>query len=357
MHRQTVAKKFESMGGLISVERNRLTVTRKGFEVEINSTAIENLLPYAQAQTQKAADAPGMIEHLIVTTKGHQARLALEPLAKRLTPSSTVTFIQNGMGVIDEINELYFPTPSWRPHYIVGIATHGLSSTPDGVFEPFTVVVNGVGTLKLGVLQPAAQPQSMPPSLIPSYDSLPPTTSYLLNSLVSAADLVASHVSPQEVLCTQLEKLAINAVINPLTVIFNCLNGTLLNNAHATKVIKLLLWEISQVLCALPEMQSLPNKDLRFSTENLYNTVVRTARATSENASSMLQDIRKGIPTEVDYINGYVVRKGLELKLPCSMNYMVQSMVKAKERMAKIDRQRELPIQGVEIDLGADFKV
>ncbi|KAF8477217.1 ketopantoate reductase PanE/ApbA C terminal-domain-containing protein [Kalaharituber pfeilii] len=346
MHRRNTAREFEENGSIIVVQHNRLAVSRKGFDVELNSMAIENLLPYSKTPPSSVSTPGDKIEHLIVTTKGHQVRAALEPLVPRLTPNATIAFIQNGMGIIDEVNSTYFSKPESRPNYIVGIATHGVASPKVPGFRPFTVEVNGIGTLKLGVI-PSPKHQQLKEKDKKTPD-MPPTTAYLLNSLLSCHDLVATMVSEQELLSTQLEKLAINAIINPLTAIFNCPNGALLNNWPATRTMKLLLWEVSQVVCALPELKHLPNRDLRFSAENLYKAVVRVARATAGNSSSMLQDIRKGIETEVDYINGYVVKKGLELGVPCSMNHLVQTMVKTKERMAKLERERELPIEGVE---------
>jgi len=54
---------------------------------------------------------------------------------------------------------------------------------------------------------------------------------------------------------------------------------------------------------------------------------------TSNNLSSMLQDVRAGKQTEIEYINGYIVRRGEEMGIKCVMNYMLLQLVKGKQQM------------------------
>lgn len=44
----------------------------------------------------------------------------------------------------------------------------------------------------------------------------------------------------------------------------------------------------------------------------------------------MREDIRKSRITEIDYINGYIVRRGEERGLKCVLNYMLLQLVKGK---------------------------
>jgi 2-dehydropantoate 2-reductase len=47
--------------------------------------------------------------------------------------------------------------------------------------------------------------------------------------------------------------------------------------------------------------------------------------------SSTAQDLARGKPTEIDHLNGYVVRKGRQLGIPTPINLLLQTMVKLKE--------------------------
>ena len=56
----------------------------------------------------------------------------------------------------------------------------------------------------------------------------------------------------------------------------------------------------------------------------------RVARATASNLSSMLQDVRRGAPTEVDAINGAVVREAASSGVPVPVNESLWRLVAAR---------------------------
>jgi 2-dehydropantoate 2-reductase len=91
-------------------------------------------------------------------------------------------------------------------------------------------------------------------------------------------------------------KLAVNAVGNPLTAIARSKN-------------KIVLTEEGRILARriIEEVvEAARRKGYMLDPDRLYKLVVRSAENTSENYSSMAQDVLSGRRTEVDYINGYV---------------------------------------------------
>lgn len=248
------------------------------------------------------------ISNLIVTTKSHTTAKALDAVKHRLTPMSTILFIHNGMGVVEEVNEMIFPRPKDRPHYLFGIASHGVSQQ-----TAFTAVLAGHGSLTIG--NPEIDKEK---SLV---------SDYLLRQIVGSELLRASEVSWEEFKLHQLQKLAVNAIINPLTAINCCLNGMIAPRSKGPSILEKdedlfesLLSEISEVFCSLPELQAIPGLKERFSIENLRNAVFDVASATAQNRSSMLQDVCNGRETEIRYINGYIVRRARELGIRAPMN-------------------------------------
>ncbi len=268
----------------------------------------------------------GVIHHLVVTVKAHHTVSALRPFAHRLSSKSTILFLQNGMGMIDEVNKEIFTNEDDRPHYMVGILSHGLYGR-----GPFDVVHAGDGTIALGLL-------------IDGKD-YPPSGRYLLRTMTRTPVFVAVGFTPTDLVQQQLDKLAINAVVNPLTAILDCFNGQLLDNFFMTRIIRLLVAEISVVFRSLPELKHVPNVNMRFDSARLESLVVRIAQLTGQNRSSMLQDVRNGRQTEIDYINGYIVRRGEELGIHCITNYMLMQMVKAKDKMNEEKRGGVVPLQ------------
>ena len=55
-------------------------------------------------------------------------------------------------------------------------------------------------------------------------------------------------------------------------------------------------------------------------------------RTSSEQRPSMGQDMQKGRRTEIEFINGFVVREGEKVGLPCSANAVLTDIVKRVER-------------------------
>jgi 2-dehydropantoate 2-reductase len=283
-------------------------------------------------------DSEETIYNLIVSTKAVNTIAALGPLRHRLTRSSTILFLQNGMGVVEEVCEKLFPDAETRPTLMMGIISHGVYSQ-----SSFTAVHAGFGTTAIGILP--RYPRHIRKILGKEDDAWSPSARYMLRTLTRTPVLAAVGFSQIDLQLQQLEKLAINAVINPLTVLLNCRNGDLLFNFATTRTIRLLLAEISLVIRNLPELEGVPNIDTRFSPNRLETIVVGVASKTSSNISSMLQDVRRGKETEVEYINGYIVRRGEELGIKCVMNYMLVQLVKARQMLLSTRAQEYVPLE------------
>ncbi len=115
-------------------------------------------------------------------------------------------------------------------------------------------------------------------------------------------------------------KLAINAAINPLTALLRVTNGELLKRPSARELMSELACEVAAVACA--ENIPLPFEDPTRAAEQV-------ARRTADNHSSMLQDIQRGTPTEIDAICGAVTRRGAEHGVSTPMNRACWQLVSA----------------------------
>jgi 2-dehydropantoate 2-reductase len=137
-------------------------------------------------------------------------------------------------------------------------------------------------------------------------------------------------------------------MINPLTAIFNCKNGELFTRGPIIRVMRLLLSEASQVILSLPKLRDDQTTESRFSMESLEEVVLNVAAKTAKNTSSMLQDVRAGKATEIEYINGYIVKRGREMGVDVRFNERLVEMVKEK-RVISVDGTEEVfPPYGLE---------
>ncbi len=109
---------------------------------------------------------------------------------------------------------------------------------------------------------------------------------------------------------TQWRKLVANAAINALTALHGVRNGALLARPELRAQMEAAAREAGQVARAL-------GVDLAADPAELAAAVVRD---TASNRSSMLQDLERGEPTEVDALNGAVVVEARRLGLAAPVN-------------------------------------
>jgi len=117
-------------------------------------------------------------------------------------------------------------------------------------------------------------------------------------------------------------KLIASASINPLSALLNIPNGELLVNVWARAALHRAVGEAAHVAEAAGIR--LPYADPVTHTENI-------CRATAPNISSMLQDLQHGRPTEVDAINGALLRVAARYDLTAPTHTLLWQLVKARE--------------------------
>jgi 2-dehydropantoate 2-reductase len=115
-------------------------------------------------------------------------------------------------------------------------------------------------------------------------------------------------------------KAVVNAAINPLTALWRVPNGDLLATPERRGLLAGLVAEAVAVMQA--RGIALPPADPLAHTETI-------CRASAANHSSMLQDIERGRPTEIDSINGVLVGEGRRLGVPVPLNEAVWRLVRA----------------------------
>ncbi|EHY57733.1 2-dehydropantoate 2-reductase (Ketopantoate reductase) (KPA reductase) (KPR) [Exophiala dermatitidis] len=287
------------------------------------------------------------IYSLIVAVKGHATVSALRSIKHRVDARTTICFLQNGLGQIDELNREVFTDPETRPTYIQGVVSHGAYMT-----DPTTVVHAGFGTIALGICRDRDRYPLPPKSFNGNMSELTeserkrffPTdrelfanlsSRYLLRSLTRSPVLACTVFPYLDLLQLQLEKLSSNCVLNPLTALLDVPNGALLYNDEIATVQRLLLAEISLVIRGLPELNGIPNVRGRFSATRLEQLFRAVTQRTARNSSSMREDIRNGKKPEIDYINGYIVRRGEEQGIKCALNFMLMQLIKSKHMFTK----------------------
>ncbi len=114
-------------------------------------------------------------------------------------------------------------------------------------------------------------------------------------------------------------KLVINVGINALTAITGLKNGRLPELEGTRSIMEGAVREAVAVAEA---------KGIRLPYPDPLKRVMEVCRDTSGNIASMLQDVLNKKVTEVDFINGAIVREGERLGIPTPVNRVLASLVR-----------------------------
>ena len=218
---------------------------------------------------------------LVVAVKQY----ALDPIIPIIEKTNgQLLFVQNGMSHVPLVKSL-----SLYKDVFVGVVEHGSLKTNN-----YTVIHTGMGLIKIA-----------------SYRHKQSKLSIESNALFPIVYEEDAHGM-------LMEKLIVNAMINPLTGVLGIPNGQLLENRYIKRLFDELFDELSQIL---------EFEDRKGTKKHIENICIKTAR----NYSSMLRDIQEGRPTEIDSILGYVLTIAAEKKMQAPITNSLYLMVKGKE--------------------------
>lgn len=280
------------------------------------------------------------IDLLILTTKSYDTEIAMKNAKNFLNKKTTILSMQNGIGNYEKIWKATKKKP------IIGLFFGGTTLTEYGkVFHAGTGEIvfgefNGKITKRVKeIAKIFSSLQTKKLKKNSEYFSSHEEEKKLMENIKISK--VSSNFSSQNI--SELEKTnnifhrtrisknikgeifakaIINSCINPLTAIFRVKNGILLKNEK----LKNLMEEICRegIAVAKKSKISLPYDVL----EKARQTILLTA----ENKSSMLQDIERGKRTEINEINGEIIKQGKKLGVKTELNEKIVKAIKEIER-------------------------
>ncbi|WIF99864.1 MULTISPECIES: 2-dehydropantoate 2-reductase [Pontibacillus] len=199
---------------------------------------------------------------ILATKQTHVDEVVALMAEKKVT--SPVLFLQNGMGHVDLAVNM--PNPS-----AVGVVEHGVRKTSD----------RGVLHTGLGLTRIAAVNMERRQAL------------WIKDQLDSKE---FSYVFEEDWFEVLSNKLIVNAVINPITALFNIRNGEILENPYLLNIAKRLCEEACMAL-------------LKTDGDRQFERVTHIMEQTKWNRSSMLADVLHQRETEIEGISGYILEK------------------------------------------------
>lgn len=267
---ETQAKKLEEEGVYLTYDGNDRHVRVRANKLTLEEKIIDPII--------------------IVTVKQYQLATVL-PFLKQNSDGKTFIFIQNGMGHLSHLKELH------HCQIILGIVEHGATKINEN-----KVIHTGLGKTKIAYYTEKGN-----------------------HSLCAFIQSWGTPYFPIEFQTDWYEmlayKLVANAVINPLTAIFQVTNGTLLTNDYLFKLMRNLFHETVRVL--------------ELEEQKLWDYVVTICKQTAKNQSSMLRDIQAKRRTEIDAISGYIIERAKEQGINVPYTIFIFNSIKAYEQLDK----------------------
>ncbi|WP_456271632.1 2-dehydropantoate 2-reductase [Bacillus sp. AK031] len=262
-----------------------LYVKRKEQEAVINNQGVS--LKSASIQYPVSVKASinfeGIAENdLIIIAVKQYHLIGLKDTIKNIPHEIPLLFLQNGIGHLEMLKGLL------NHHIYVGTVEHGSIKYNDN-----TVVHMGKGKTNAAVFRGNSEPLTM--------------------LMYRSSDFPFQLKPDYEIML--LEKLAVNAVINPLTAVLRVKNGQLVKNADFLSLAQSVFKEI---LLLFPQLKSVIS----------FEDIKAIGSNTRGNTSSMLADIKAKRETEIDAILGVLVEKGKKEHLPLTLIPALYKMVK-----------------------------
>jgi len=223
----------------------------------------------------------------LVLVKSWQTQRAAQQLARCLLPDGVALTLQNGLGNLETLT-----ASVGTGRVALGVTTCGAT-----LLGPAHARVGGLG-----------------PTYLAPHSRLD-----RLAGLLEDAGFEIQRVDDLQGL--QWSKLAVNTGINPVSALLDVPNGALLELPGLEEVLRAAVEETAAVARA---------GGVKMAFEDPVDETRGVAERTGANLSSMVQDLRRGAPTEIDAICGAVVREGERLGVGTPVNRTLWNLVRGR---------------------------
>ena len=233
---------------------------------------------------------PTIPDLVLICVKSYKTRDAAMAIKQGIGPQTVLVTLQNGLGNVEILQEIF-----GEERVLGGVTAEGAT-----LLGPGKIRHAGHGDTIVG---PGRDPNGPAERLVSAFNR----AGFNSNSADRVNDLIWG-------------KLIINVGINPLTAITRLKNGRLPDLPGTRMIMEEAVKE--GVAVARAKGIDLPYPDP-------LARVIEVCRATAENVASMLQDVLKQRQTEIDAINGAIVREGKAMNIPTPVNLTLTSLVQA----------------------------
>lgn len=257
----------------------------------------DDVLLYENLKGHTSSEETGVCDLVLVFVKSTVTRTAVESNAAVFGPDTVALTLQNGLGNIEQISSVI-----GAERVIAGTTAHGAT-----MLSPGKIRHAGKGKTIIGELG--------------GHES-----DRIRKMAAVLEDAGMETVISGNVLGRVWDKLLVNVGINALTGITKLYNGQLLDYPEIEELLEKAVSEGVAVARA---------KGIRLGFDDPVAHTKDLCRATAANKSSMLQDILNDRQTEIEMMNGAIVREGKALGIETPVNLALTNLITYLSRKKK----------------------
>ncbi|MCC6794271.1 MAG: 2-dehydropantoate 2-reductase [Candidatus Hydrogenedentes bacterium] len=282
---------------LIGRENHMRVIAERGLRI----TGIwgEHHVRGIQVCTSVDAVEPGTHDLILITVKAYDTARAADSLLRIVGPETLVCSYQNGLGNAETIAERIGWERTIGARAIFGVVTR----------EPGWVDVTVIAN----------------PTALGTYH--PTTSTNRVRAIAEAMNATGLPTVYTDRIRTVLwNKVAYNCALNPMSALLDIPYGGLLDTEHTCQTMREIVHEIYAVAQAkeIPLAPATPSEYVRHLFEDLIPP-------TAAHYASMRADFIHRRRTEIDALNGAIVRFGAEHNIACPVNTLLTRLVHARE--------------------------
>jgi 2-dehydropantoate 2-reductase len=247
----------------------------------------------ASVRTTVDTQEIGLADLIIISVKSYHTKEAIINAKPLVGGNTEVLTLQNGIGNIEIISEVV-----GQEKVMGGVTSHGAT------------------LIDIGHIRHAGKGDTV----IGRTDGKIPVQMRSIREIFNKVG-IETRIS-RDIKGLLWSKLIINVGINALTAITRLNNGRLIEFEGTRKILREAVTEAIRVA---------KRKRIKLIYDDPLAKVEAVCEATATNVSSMLQDVLKKKRTEIDFINGVIIRQGQELGIPVPVNSILVDLVKTIE--------------------------
>jgi 2-dehydropantoate 2-reductase len=276
------------------------TIQKKGLQIQELNGTISNYKIKAILDLDELVLKPDLV---LICLKTYSTKEGILSLKEKIKGTPIFLTLQNGIGNIEKISQI-IPLKQ----IIVGVTSQGATLT-----KPGYIIHGGIGPTYIGEIDGLSSNRAE--NIVNSFNQCGLET-YLSNNI-------------QKLIW---KKLIINIGINAITAITKVKNMYIAESNWAKKLSKQAVKEAIEVAKA---------KNIHFKEEDIFDEVIKVAKKTGKNLSSMHQDILNKKNTEIDSINRAIVELGKKYKIKTPINKTLTYLIKIIEEKNRRDYKNE----------------